>query len=239
MSAFGLTIDALARDNDAQGLAALIKKGRHDQGDLNFGFQAACESGSVSAAAMLLPLCGIVSVSRGLRKAAWRGSAECTRLAAGRLRAEAAFDEFDLALALRDVDLRAPGGVECARLIWEEAPAWATAFALREHISTGSWSKASALLEAGAPMDCEVGAARAGGAGDRFSTPRAAWDARLASSPKPSEGGAAGWGGPAMRAIAEGKLLREEAFKAAVDRIDSGAAPEGFPEPAEGRRLRI
>lgn len=148
-----IMIDRLARSNRHEDLAKVIAKEQCAQEDFNFGFQAACENGAVEAAQLLLPLAGIISVSRGMRKAAAAQNLACVELACGRLAAENAFDDFDIAIALRDIDFSSRAGQACAAEIRKFASQECWGWALRDKIKSKRWADAERLLEAGAPLE--------------------------------------------------------------------------------------
>ena len=153
LSSPSLKIDALARQNRHEDLAKLLATQKCVQEDFNFGFQAACESGSVESARMLLPLAHIISVSRGMRKAVWADSLPCLSMAIERLSREASLDYFDIALALADLKLDTISGKTLAGELDKISIPACWGWALRRKIKSQKWAEAHRLIEAGAPLD--------------------------------------------------------------------------------------
>jgi hypothetical protein len=237
MTDWGFKLERFARVGDAQGVrdALALGAGALAAADVNFAFQAACDEGHPEAARELLEVTGIVSVSRGMRKAVARGSLACVELAMERLARENAFDMLDLGVALRDARLKSPEERACAQMAWERSDAPARSYALRYAIQTDHWDKASWLIEMGARMD---DVALEGGNPRDVKTPREAWEASLRAQAAKDDVGKS-WAKPtaeeARRLAAFSALVQKEGLRESV----VGLAENTQTLAEQARRARL
>lgn len=133
--------------------------------DVDLAFCGSCEAGQSEVARELAPAASSEALSRGSRLAMWSASLDCWLAARDALNERGAKpSEFDMALGLKDVDIeKGHGALACARDCMALASEGAKAWALREHIASGTWKRATALVELGASMDGEPEFAMVGG----------------------------------------------------------------------------
>lgn len=236
--------------NDAPGLRQALDLGQLSQSDVNFAFQSACEAGKIEAARVLLEPCSVMSVSRGIVKSSWKAHLECMMLAMGRLEREAAFNQFDLALALYGLDMSNAQGVGCARELMARAESSSQAWALRQLMCERRWDRARDLLEAGAAWDESPGLKMLGATGvnvwtvgtslvlEKNVSPKLYWSMRQTEARKSLD---LVPGQPLILAGCEREALLKEAFAESASRADAGLTMKGFPccERVEARSLRL